>query len=81
MAVTNDAGHAIQGITLTLPGDATSLSSPDATIYTVTHPDGDTRLSSAANPVYPARQLVIDTLKPGVITINVQWASGQEPLQ
>jgi hypothetical protein len=81
MTVTNSSGHAVQGVSLTLPGDATALSSPDGTIYTVSHTDSGTRLSSAANPVYPARQLVIDTLKPGETTINVQWANGQEPLQ
>jgi hypothetical protein len=81
MVVTNSSGHAIQGVTLTLPGDATALSSPDATIYTVNRTGAGSRLSSAASPVYPARQLVIDTLKPGTTTINVQWVSGQEPVQ
>jgi hypothetical protein len=84
MNVTNNAGHNIKGVTLTLPGDATALSSPDAEIRTVVHPTTGpvrTALSPADKPSYPARQLGISDLKPGVTTIGVQWATGQEPGQ
>jgi hypothetical protein len=82
MNITNSAGHDINGVTLTLPGDATSLSSAGAEIHTVYHPQSgpvETALSPASKQVYPARQLVISDLKPGLTTIDVKWASGEEP--
>jgi peptidoglycan/xylan/chitin deacetylase (PgdA/CDA1 family) len=80
MAVTNDSGHDIAGVTLTLPGDAVRLSSTDAEIRTVVSPlANETRLSPPGQPSYPARQVVITTLKPGTTTIDVEWAKDQEP--
>jgi peptidoglycan/xylan/chitin deacetylase (PgdA/CDA1 family) len=80
VAVTNDSGHDISGVTLTLPGDVVRLSSPDAEVRTVVHPvPTETRLTSAGQPSYPARQIVITTLKPGTTSIDVQWAKDQEP--
>lgn len=82
MVVTNNAGRDLQGVTFTLPGDAARLTSTDAEILTVQHADtGTIHLSSAAQPVYPARQLVISTLKPGVTTVDIEWEKDQEPLQ
>src|SRR5207247_10842609 len=75
MTVTNASGHDIAGVTLTLPGDATRLSSPDAEVRTVVRPlASETRLSPPGQPSYPSRQIVITTLKPGTTTIEVEWA-------
>ena len=79
MIVTNNSGQEIDGVTLTLPGDATHLSSQDAEISTVVRDTSTTHLSPPNQPVYPARQIVIPKLKPGVTTIEVEWAQGQEP--
>ena len=80
MAVTNASGQNISGVTLTLPGDAVRLSSPDVEIRTVDHSSSDkTTLGPPNSPLYPARQVVITTLKPGTTTIGVEWAKGQEP--
>lgn len=73
--VTNNSGKEIEGLTLTLPGDVASASSNDAQVLTVYQPDNNTtRVSRPDQPVYPARQLVVSTLKPGTTTINIEWA-------
>jgi hypothetical protein len=80
MVVNNASGHDIGGVTLTLPGDATRLSSSNSELQTVQRSDtGSTQLSAPGLPVYPARQLVITTLKPGTTAIDVEWVKGQEP--
>jgi peptidoglycan/xylan/chitin deacetylase (PgdA/CDA1 family) len=80
--VRNDSGKELSGVTLTLPGDVVRASSNDVDVLTVNHPDAKTtRVSTAKSPVYPASQLVLDKLKPGVANIEVEWAAGQEPLR
>jgi hypothetical protein len=80
LEVRNDSGRELSGVTLTLPGDVIRASSNDVDVLTVNHPDPTTtRVSSAKGHVYPASQLVLDKLKPGVATIEVEWAAGQEP--
>lgn len=82
ITVTNNSGKTLTGVTLTLPGDARSATSDDVEVATVTHPDPSKIAVSPANaPVYPARQLVLNNLKPGQSTIKIQWASGQEPVR
>ncbi|HYO49887.1 MAG TPA: hypothetical protein VEW94_08545, partial [Chloroflexia bacterium] len=55
-------------------------SSRDVDVLTANHPDAKTtRLSTAKGHVYPASQLVLNNLKPGLTTIEVEWAAGQEP--
>lgn len=78
--VTNNSGKELHGVTLTLPGDVRSASSADTGIRTVLHSDsGAISLSDASKPVFPARQLVLDTLKPGTTTVDIEWAPGGEP--
>ncbi|HEX8600965.1 MAG TPA: polysaccharide deacetylase family protein [Chloroflexia bacterium] len=78
--VTNNSGQELQGVTLTLPGDVRNVSSNGVTVRTVkTEQDGTVRLREPGGPEFPARQLVIDTLPPGVTTLNIEWISGQEP--
>jgi hypothetical protein len=78
--VRNNSGRELSGVTLTLPGDVMRASSGDVEVLTANHPDAKTiRVSTANNHVYPASQLVLDKLKPGVATIEVEWATGQEP--
>ncbi len=81
LTVRNDSGRELSGVTLTLPGEVSSASSADATVQTVTQSSpNSTRLSDAARPAYPARQLVLSKVKPGVTTIDIGWAPGAEPL-
>lgn len=81
MVVTNNGGHPIEGVTLTLPGDAAHISSPDVQIRTVNRSDpSKTVLSPPDQPYNPARQIVISNLDTGVTIIEVEWAPGQEPL-
>ncbi|MBF6613215.1 MAG: hypothetical protein IVW55_08810 [Chloroflexi bacterium] len=81
LSVRNDSGRELSGVTLTLPGEVSSASSADATVQTVTHPTpNSTRLSDTAKPAYPARQLVLSKVKPGVTTIEIRWTPGEEPL-
>jgi hypothetical protein len=80
--VRNDSGRELSGVTLTLPGDVMRVSSSDVDVFTVYHPDAKTtRVSTAKGPVYPASQLVLGKLKPGMATIEVAWAAGREPLR
>ena len=79
--VRNDSGKELSGVTLTLPGDVARASSKDTEVLTVSRPEPNVvRLSASGQPVYPARQLVLSSLKPGVTSIEVEWAAGQEPL-
>jgi peptidoglycan/xylan/chitin deacetylase (PgdA/CDA1 family) len=78
--VNNALGKPISGVTLTMPGDAARLSSSDVDVRPVYHLEpGVTRVSDAGKPQYPARQIVLEDLKPGSATIDVEWAPGQEP--
>lgn len=80
--VNNALDKPLSGVTLTLPGDTTRISSSQADLRTVYHPEpGITKTSDAGNPIYPARQIVLHDLKPGAATIEVEWAAGQEPIQ
>jgi peptidoglycan/xylan/chitin deacetylase (PgdA/CDA1 family) len=72
----------ISGVTLTLPGDVKRATSSEVGVSTVYHPEaGVTRVTSPGQGQYPARQLVLNDLKPGSAVIDVEWASGQEPLR
>lgn len=78
--VTNDSGRELQGVTLTLPGDMRNVSSDGVNVRTVeTEGEGTVRLSEPGSPEFPARQIVIATLPPGVTTLNIEWVSDQEP--
>ncbi len=78
--ITNNSGKELHGVTLTMPGDVQRASSGGAGIRTILHPDDVTiRMSEVNKPVFPARQLVLDTLKPGVTTLDIEWAPGGEP--
>jgi hypothetical protein len=80
MVVNNASGHEISGVTLTLPGQAAQVNSPESEVRTVQRSDvGRITLSEPGANAYPARQLVIATLKPGTTSISVQWEKGQEP--
>ncbi len=80
MQVHNDSGKELSGVTVTMPGDVSKAFSKDTQVLTIYHPDPDTtRLSAPDKPQYLARQLVLPKLKPGVTTIELEWASGQEP--
>jgi hypothetical protein len=82
ITVNNNSGKTLSGVTLTLPGDVRSVTSGDVEVATVIHSDANKTAVSPANaPVYPARQLVLNNLKPGQSTIKLQWVSGQEPVK
>ncbi|HEX9988778.1 MAG TPA: polysaccharide deacetylase family protein [Chloroflexia bacterium] len=78
--VLNYTNKELSGVTLTMPGDISRASSSDVEVLTVNHPDEKTtRVSASTGQVFPSRQLVLAKLKPGVTTIEVEWAAGQEP--
>jgi hypothetical protein len=80
--VNNALYRPISGVTLTLPGDVAYVYSTAVDVRTVHHPEeGTTRVSEPGQPVYPARQIVLNDLKPGSATIQVEWLPGQEPLE
>lgn len=80
--VNNALDKPISGVTITLPGDAARATSSQVDVRTVYHPTPDTtKVSDAGKLVYPARQIVLNDLKPGASTIDVEWARGQEPPQ
>ncbi len=82
LLVRNSSGKQLDGVTLTLPCEVVRASSGDVQLLAVYHPDAaTTRLAPADRPVYPTRQLVLDGLKPGTATIELEWAPGQEPVQ
>lgn len=78
--VTNGSGKELRGVTLTLPADVRRASSGDTGVRTVLPSEGAAiRLSAPGKPVFPARRLVLDTLKPGVTTIDIEWTPGGGP--
>lgn len=80
MDVHNDSGKELRGVTLTLPGEATSATDPMGIVQSVAHPDDkSTSVSAPGNFVGPSRQIVLSTLAPGTTTIEIEWAKGQEP--
>lgn len=80
LQVTNGSGRELEGVTITLPGDVSSASQGGAGIRTVqVAEDGKVTLSAPGNPVFPSRRLVIERLRPGTTTIEIDWAAGQEP--
>jgi hypothetical protein len=80
LKVTNDSEEGLRGLTLTLPGDVRNVSASGVGLRTVqVADDGAVHLSEPGSPVFPARQLVIDSLPPGVTTLGIEWAPGQEP--
>lgn len=80
--VRNDSGRQLQGVTLTLPGEAATADDQPGTIQSVLHPkDGETRLGAAGKFEGPSRQIVLSVLAPGTTSIEVEWVKGQEPLQ
>lgn len=82
LRVNNALDKPISGVTLTLPGDAAYVFSTQVDVRTVHHPQQAlTRVSDRDKPVYPARQLVLNDLKPGASSIRVEWLPGQEPLR
>lgn len=82
IAVRNDSGSQLHGVTLTLPGDASAAHDQTGTVQSVSHPTSDsTTLSEPGHFAGPSRQIVLASLAPGTTTVDVQWAPGQEPLQ
>jgi hypothetical protein len=80
--VNNGVDRPISGVTLTLPGEASRVSSADVQVSTVSHSDAlTTQVDPFDGPHYPARQLVLGDLKPGTTTIDIEWAPGREPAQ
>lgn len=80
LSVTNNSGHELQGVTLTMPADVQSASAESLGIRTVVHSSsGTVSLSDKGKPVFPARQLVVDKLESGATMIEIKWASGGEP--
>ncbi|HST06483.1 MAG TPA: polysaccharide deacetylase family protein [Chloroflexia bacterium] len=80
--VRNDSATTLQGVTLTLPGDASTAHDEQSTVQSVSHPAPDsTTLSEPGRFAGPSRQIVLATLPPGMTTIDMQWAPGQEPQQ
>lgn len=78
--IDNSSGQELKGVTLTLPGEARNASGGGTGLRTVqVAEDGTLRLSEPGEPVFPSRQLVLDTLPPGMTTIGITWAPGQEP--
>ncbi|HVF98881.1 MAG TPA: hypothetical protein VND68_03510, partial [Chloroflexia bacterium] len=80
LKVDNGSGQELKGVTLTLPGDVQRASADGVAVRTVrVAEDGSVRLNAPGEPAFPSRQLVLDTLPPGVTTITIEWAAGQEP--
>jgi hypothetical protein len=80
LKVTNDSERELKGVTLTLPGDARNVSAGGIGLRTVqVADDGAVYLSELDSPTFPARQIVIENLPPGITTIGIEWAAGQEP--
>jgi hypothetical protein len=80
LKVDNDSGQELKGVTLTLPGDLRGASANGVVLRTVHVAEhGAVQLSGLGQPAFPSRQLVIDTLPPGVTTVAIEWAAGQEP--
>lgn len=82
IAVRNDSGSELHGVTLTLPGEASAASDPNGTVQSVSHPTPErTVLSEPGHFAGPSRQIVMSSLPEGMTIVDVQWAAGQEPLQ
>lgn len=81
LVINNNSGRELEGVTLTLPGHVSNASQGDVSLRTVhiVPPAGTVAVSSPGSPLFPSRQLVIEHLKPGTTTIQVDWAPGQEP--
>ena len=80
--IRNDSGKELRGVTLTLPGEASTASNQSDSVRSVSHPDpAVTRLGEPGKFEGPSRQLVMSSLSPGLTTIEIEWAKGQEPLQ
>lgn len=78
--VNNNSGQTLSGVTLTLPGEVRSTTSDSVHIKTVSRTeDGKVRLGEAGQGTFPTRQIVLDDLEPIPVTINIEWAPGQEP--
>lgn len=78
LRVSNESGKELSGVTLTLPADASYLASPDTEVLTVKWDNPKSKIQNLKSS-YPARQLVLSKLKPGVTTVSVRWADGWEP--
>jgi len=79
LEVHNDSGREIKGLTLTLPSEVTKASSTTIQVMTARLQDDKVILSPLDQPGFPARQLVFDTLPPGVTRLALAWAEKQEP--
>lgn len=80
LKVINGSGQELKGVTLTLPDDIANASTTGTSLRTVgIAGDGTVSLSAPGSPVFPTRQLVLETLPPGETTIGIQWAPEQEP--
>ncbi len=79
LEVRNDSGHEIKGVTLTLPAEAAKVSSGSAKIASARREGDKVILSPAGQPEFPARQLVFDTLPPGITRLTIDWVDGQDP--
>jgi hypothetical protein len=85
MRVENSSGRELAGVTLTLPGEAVAAQSESVAVRPVTRNDCDgfdCRITvGQANGTFdtPARQIVLEALKPGSSTIEVEWAAGDGP--
>jgi hypothetical protein len=86
LVVRNDSGKELGGITLTMPGEVKRAVSGSA-------PVGFVRVTGQPGAVVPdkievvdsqeqtTRQLVFEKLQPGTTEVEIEWASGQEPLE
>jgi hypothetical protein len=81
LQVNNHLGRELSGVTLTLPGAARRVSSSQVEVKAVERgSDGSTRLvTPRPDASSPATQIVLQGLKPGASTIDIEWSQGQEP--
>jgi hypothetical protein len=86
LVVRNDSGQVLDGVTLTMPGDvrrATAKASDVHFVRVTSLPGGvvPDKVEVVNSQEQPTRQLVFEKLQPGATEVDIEWASGQEPLE
>ncbi|HET9496196.1 MAG TPA: polysaccharide deacetylase family protein [Chloroflexia bacterium] len=86
MRLQNDSGRELSGVTLTLPVDAAAVTSEGAAVRPVYRGECDgldcrVTVGQATDQGFdsPARQIVLEGLRPGATTLQVEWAASGEP--